>query len=326
MRSPPMESVKIIDSSAKQDALAMISNYLYFMHFIESASPHTIRAYTLDLQQFFELQSLVFSETAPPPPLPKKQKLQNLEKNIPELLRRIFKQHWGKLTSSSRNRKVACLKSFFQWAHNQSHFETNYSFKIHCPQVPKKIPHYISVDEALNLLDLFTKTHPVGITESHKILFLLLYGCGLRVQEACSLRWQNLNLERNTLLILGKGQKERQIPLPAFVAEFFKTLDRPFLQAFYVLTNSDAPLNPRSAYSLIQSMGKLAGLQKPLHPHALRHSFATHLLTNGINLRYLQNLLGHASLNATEKYTHLNIQHLSEVVQRSHALNKLKTT
>jgi site-specific recombinase XerD len=187
------------------------------------------------------------------------------------------------------------------------------------PKLATKIPHFISVDEALAILQTF-KTFPKNPkNQTIQLLFLLLYGAGLRVSEACQLKWESVNLARRELRILGKGQKMRVIAFPTMLQNALAEL-RGTQREVYIW--GAQPLQVRTAYNYIRLVGQRGGLSKPIHPHALRHSFATHLLNDGADLRIIQEMLGHASLNATEKYTHVSISKLSETMENFHPLGK----
>jgi integrase/recombinase XerC/integrase/recombinase XerD len=279
----------------------LVDNFLKYMTFIKSASPLTIKHYRLDLSQAFS-QNKSITET--------------------ELLataRSAFNQ-WAHLSLASRNRKAATLKSFFSWAFDQNLTEKDLSLQIACPKVPKKLPHFLSVDEVLSVLHDFDKHDGKFLRE--KVLFLLLYGGGLRVSEACALRWNDIQWSQKTLRVLGKGSKERLVALPTLSIEVLQRWKKQ--SGFDEFVFGELALNPRTAYEMIRQSGRRAGLLKPLHPHALRHSFATHLLSSGANLRTLQELLGHESLQATEKYTHLGIDQLARTMENLHPLGKGK--
>lgn len=282
-----------------------ITKYLNFMVFVKSASPLTIKHYTLDLNQAFKYDN-------------KSHNIRTFwtEEELLQTAREAF-NGWAHLSLASRNRKAATLKSFFSWAFAEGLIERDLSLQITCPRVPRKIPHFISVDEALAVLNSFN-TNEIPLRE--KVLFLLLYGGGLRVSEACNLKWSQVQISQRALRVLGKGGKERIIILPSLTVEILAQWQKESSFAEYVL--GDGPLNPRTAYEMVRQSGRRAGLLQPLHPHALRHSFATHLLTSGANLRTLQELLGHESLSATEKYTHLGIDHLARTMEALHPLGK----
>jgi integrase/recombinase XerC/integrase/recombinase XerD len=152
-----------------------------------------------------------------------------------------------------------------------------------------------------------------------QLLFLLLYGAGLRVSEACNLKWESVNITRRELRIHGKGDKTRVISFPTMLQRALAQL-RETQSSIYIW--GAEPLNVRTAYNYIRLAGQWGGLSKPIHPHALRHSFATHLLNDGADLRIIQEMLGHASLNATEKYTHVSVAKLGETMENFHPLGK----
>lgn len=284
-----------------------IDKYLKYMAFIKSASPLTIKHYSLDLVQAFNYED----------PSVKSKSISETELLL--TARAAFNQ-WAHLSLASRNRKAATLKSFFSWAFEESLTEKDLSVQITCPKVPKKLPHFVSVDEALSVLKSFDGDVKIPLKE--KVLFLLLYGGGLRVSEACNLKWSEVQTAQKVLRVKGKGSKERVVALPSLTVEVLLKWKKESSFDEYVF--GEKPLNSRTAYEMVRQSGLRAGLLKPLHPHALRHSFATHLLSSGANLRTLQELLGHESLQATEKYTHLGIDQLARTMENLHPLGKGK--
>lgn len=304
----------------------IVIKYLKYMENIKSASPHTLKAYALDLSQAYNLHKFEVSD----------QKRENFS---PEFRlshpttpafdsKQIFNEtqkalhQWAKLSLSSRNRKIATLKSFFSWLYEESLIDRDYSHQLHTPKVPQKLPHFISVDEILSCLNSF-KMEPGVDEQQQQVLFLLLYGAGLRISEACSIAWKDISFSERQLLIHGKGQKERLISAPQITFDALKKLKamthKNSLQDFVF---GEKPLGTRKGFEWIRRRGIAANLLKPLNPHALRHSFATHMLGSGSNLRTLQKLLGHESLRATERYTHLSIDHLARVMESTHPLGK----
>ena len=290
----------------------LIDKYLKHQRNINSFSELSLKAYALDLKQAF----------------PNKQKRIQLTAEIWDEVRKSLSV-WGHLSLASRNRKIATLKSFFAWLFEEKYTDVNYANQLHCPKVPQKIPHFLSVDEIIAVLKYLNIQLQKPQEEKarqklldQKSLFLLLYGAGLRISEACSLKWKNIQLSEQKILVLGKGNKERYSILPSFCKEHFSDLQRIKNDNDFIF--GELAMNSRAGYELIRSLGKAAELMNPLHPHALRHSYATHLLASGTNLRVLQKLLGHESLQATEKYTHLSVDHLSRLIDRTHPLAKLK--
>lgn len=296
--------------------------YLKYLDDVKTASPHTIKSYATDLEQFFSFFN-------------KRKNLYGLEGKLIEgvtprfldewtdadllLSSQKVQRLWSSLKPASRNRKVATLKSFFGWLFENHFIEQDLSLQLVSPKVPARIPHFLSVDEVWALFKALDDSK----TSDQKTLTLLglLYGGGLRVSEACNSLWSNFDSSSGTLRIVGKGGVERLAALPAAVA---KNLDKLPHAGPYILGGDEA-LHTQTAYLWIRGLGARAGLLKPLHPHALRHSFATHLLNGGSDLRVLQELLGHKSLAATQKYTHLSMDSLTRTLENHHPLGRKKT-
>lgn len=304
-------------SKDRQALFFLIHKYLNYIKNIKSFSPLTIKSYQLDLGQAFGLK------------LGGVELISDFEKytlgedSTKKLLSwaRLAQHQWKDLSLASRNRKSATLKSFFHWLYDEKYTDLNLSTQILSPKVPKKIPHFISVDEILSILNSYREEEDL----QSKTLFLVLYGGGLRISEACQLRWSDIDWSKRSLRVKGKGQKERICVLPQLSIDTLKSWwqKKSYLSDEFVFADGQ-PLNPRAAYEIIRQRGLKARLLKPLHPHCLRHSFATHLLASGANLRTLQELLGHESLQATEKYTHLGVDHLARQLEKNHPLGKKK--
>ena len=311
------------------ELISTLNKYLNSLSFIQSCSAHTLRAYQIDLSQAFKLQSLLVKQID----LGKnstenlltffKEDKKSIEINSDDELLKIARQaqtRWAKLSLASRNRKTACLKSFFNWLYEKQYSEKQLSLFLSSPKVMSKIPNFLSLDESLQVCRYLLNSKDTNNT-TEKILFFLLYGAGLRISEACSLTFKDIHWQEAKIRIIGKGQKERYIPLPPISLQILKAhhLSSPTKYVW-----GDSALDTRAAYEKIRNLGRNAGLNRKLNPHALRHSYATHLLSSGSDLRILQELLGHANLQATQKYTHLNLSELSEKMQRLHPASKLK--
>lgn len=273
----------------------IINKYMKFMENVRSSSPHTLRAYRGDLEDVFQGRKTLLE---------------------PEILSVISaaQSKWRSLSFATRNRKIATLKSFLGYLCEEKLISRDLRHQLVSPKVPKRLPHYISVDEAISVLGWMEKQPE---QEQSALLFHLLYGCGLRISEACNVKFNDINVSGRTIRVLGKGGKDRLIAVPDRVMERIVRLSS---RENFIW--GEQALDPRAGYELIRKLGARAGLLKPLHPHALRHSYATHLLSSGANLRTLQELLGHTSLTATEKYTHLTIDQLARTLEKCHPLSK----
>lgn len=290
----------------------MIHNYLKTLDLQETASTNTIKSYAKDLEQFLSsivpckisvVDDLSIHCNGFEPLLTENDVKMALQKTL---------NSWAELSLASRNRKISCLKSFFDWAEQKGIIEHNPTLHIIAPKVPFKTPHFLSIDEVQAVMAVLKTKSLV-----EKKLFALLYGGGLRISEATNLKWSQLEKNKHSLRVLGKGKKERMVSLP--------------IPAWDILVADQGEpnstilgLSPQQAYIRVREWGRSAGLTKNLHPHALRHSMATHLLSSGADLRILQELLGHDSLATTQRYTHLQLQHLATSLEKHHPLSQNK--
>lgn len=343
-------------------AASLAIKWLKSLHFINSSSQHTLLSYAVDLSQFLsplgpckirvnltdsglhiynqgqntndftpnrvhqgkptEPHSQLSAQSLKATPLSESQRLE-FEQSLVQLCKKALGQ-WSELTPSTRNRKFACLKGFFKWIYLENQTLSDLSRKVNLPKVPKKLPHFISVDEALYLIEQLDRALKNECKNIHRdrALILLLYGGGLRVSEACQLLSDHIYLGQSQIRVLGKGNKERMVHLPALSMGSLRELLEHQKERTRYLFGRD-PLCSRKAYSIVRGWGAKSQFLKPLTPHSLRHSFATHLLTSGANLRTLQELLGHTSLTATEKYTHITTDALAETLRKSHPLAQM---
>lgn len=284
---------------------SLICLFLKHLESVESASPHTVRAYQSDLYQAF-----------------KKVRNATFEPRLFLDFCRQAQASWSNLSQNTRNRKLGTLKSFAGYLFEKNRTTEDLRVFLSGPKNQQKIPHFISADEAIGLIkkiqsEIANCADPLE-KESLKFdyaLILLLYGGGLRVSEACNLRFKNVFPDKNALCILGKGNKERFVAVSKIVMS--AVLRLPVKGEFIWGEN---PLSTRKAYAQVRAWGLRADILTPLHPHALRHSFATHLLSSGASLRTLQELLGHSSLSATQKYTHVATAQIAEMLEAHHPL------
>ena len=295
------------------------SLFLNYMFYTKKISSHTLRAYTFDLKDFFDTSGtwgdLNISSVKKTPILTKKDKKefeQEIKKNMEETTSK-----WRKLSASSKGRKLASLRSFIRWLSENEYIEEDFRHLFKAPKTPVKIPNFLSVDEIFIIIRKLREEKDGKDIYRDRCLFFLLYGGGLRVGEACHLQTKHIDWENKVLKIKGKGGKERLVVLPMQSFEHLKPFknNKPYLFG-------EKPLSVRKAYDIIRNLGRKSGILKPLHPHALRHSFATHLLSGGSDLRILQELLGHKSLMATQKYTHLDLIHLSKTLEKHHPIHQ----
>ena len=281
-------------------------------------SPHTVRAYRSDLEQLRD-----FLETEYGLAFPAGNDAEAWGMVREEHLRRFVRELMGRDEPASVSRKVAALRTFFNFLVNRHGFRENPAALLRAPRGRRHLPVYLEEEEVDQLLDI------EGVDElklRDRAILELMYACGLRVSEVVGLDRENIDFAGGVVRVLGKGRKERIVPLGKIAARVLeKYLEkrgpaRETAGAALFLNARGGRLSSRSVADLVRKYGLKAGIQKNLTPHAVRHSFATHLLQNGADLRVIQELLGHSSLATTQRYTHIDVKRLLEVYDRAHPL------
>jgi integrase/recombinase XerC len=233
--------------------------------------------------------------------------------------------------AATTQRKLAALRAFYRYLARREDLKSNPCAELSAPKLRRKLPRFVNVDTAAELMEVPEATREGPLALRDEALLEVLYGAGLRVSEVCGLSLGDLELAEGTARVLGKGSKERIVPLGAKA--------RAALSAYLPLRAQVAPsglalsavdavfvsvrglrLSVRQVQVLVKRYGTVATGTSELHPHALRHSFATHLLDAGADLRSIQELLGHASLSTTQRYTHVSTDQLQAVYTRAHPL------
>ena len=228
-----------------------------------------------------------------------------------------------KVARASMARSVSCLKNFFRFLARENVVHNDAIMAVKSAKVGHGLPHPLTAEDAKQFLELakdMAKTPWEGYRD--KALYTLLYGCGLRISEALSLNVKDVTSNPNVLVITGKGNKQRLVPvLPAVHHELLLYLNHhpnPTPESpFFVGTRGDR-INPGVVQRNVRIIRHAMGLPETVTPHAFRHSFATHLLQGGGDLRTVQELLGHASLSATQRYTEITTEHLEQVYEHAH--------
>ncbi|MGI8990447.1 MAG: tyrosine recombinase XerC [Bryobacteraceae bacterium] len=275
-----------------------------------NVSPHTLLAYESDLRDFIAY----FSPPGDPPPPIGDFDLLKLREWMAHL-------HDRQLAAVSIQRKAAALRTFFKFLVREGHAKTNVARLLRLPKAGRKLPAVMTAEQAAALLDgavaeTLDRPHPkrdVAILE-------LLYGCGLRVSELVGLNVEDIDREARWLRVRGKGRKERQVP---FTGKAAAALDRYFGNRLgprpaVFLNHRGGRLSVRGVSGLVKFYATYLAGDSSIHPHSFRHAFATHLLSDGADLRAIQELLGHASLSTTQKYTQLALTDLMAVYDRAH--------
>ena len=310
-----------------------VGQFLNYLRSVRNASPHTLRSYENDLSQFVAFLTPPGTET---PALA----------NVTHLMIREFVAHLHDLNleKSSIARKLAAIRSFFKFAVREGMVIRNPARLVATPKLPKRIPSVLSAEDLNAFLDGVVAgpatdsgcRKRAGASNENRLLVRrdraileLLYASGLRVSELTGLNLADMDRKELMLRVRGKGNKERIIPYggkaeqaleaygPARDDILRKAGSRGDSQAVF-LNHSGTRLTPRSVARIVKKYVRLINVNWDLHPHSLRHAFATHLLADGADLRAIQELLGHSSLSTTQRYTHASIRQLLEVYDKAH--------
>ena len=286
-------------------------------------SPRTVEAYRRDLERFTAFWENEFANSpAAKTPLSK----------IDTLAVRSYLAHLhrDRLANRSLARHLSTLRSFFRWACREGLLEKNPARGLPSPRVPKTLPRAMSLPDTERLLA--ADEDEAFVPERERALFELLYATGLRVSEAAGLDLSDVDFSSRLVRVTGKGSRERIVPfgeaaadalreyLPSREALLHRAVGGPAAREGEPLfvNARGGRLTSRSMARLLKRRLRAAGLPEEISPHALRHTFATHLLQAGADLRAIQELLGHASLSTTQKYTHLDAARLAEVYRNAH--------
>jgi integrase/recombinase XerC len=230
---------------------------------------------------------------------------------------------------SSVARKVAAARTWMKWLRRNGTIDASPADELASPKVRRPLPTFLGVDAAKEVVESPVSDTPLGLRD--RAVLEVLYGSGLRVSELAGLSLGDVDLGRGEVRVLGKGRKERIVPLGSKAVEAIRAwlavrsgvvhpkLGTQDAHALF-LTGKGARLAVRAVQTLVQKYGILGAGRGDLHPHALRHTCATHMLNGGADLRAIQEMLGHASLSTTQKYTHVSIEHLMKVYDRAHPL------
>ena len=298
-----------------------IEKFIHSLGTEKGYSEHTIRNYRIDLMQFLDF-------------LREKQAAE-VEKASPgidfRLIREYFGRLFGRYTRTTIARKLSALRSFFAFLEKRGVSLGNPAADVSTPKQEKTLPTYLPVDDMFRLLDRPDRERPLGLRDL--AMLEVLYSCGIRVSELAGLNLSSVDFDQRLVRVVGKGNKERIVPIGR---EALKAL-RAYLEASLTVrkkAGSDSRNSPlfvnyrggrlstRSISKIVKKYGREGGLMVDITPHSLRHTFATHLLDGGADLRSVQELLGHVSLSTTQKYTHVSLDKLMEIYDKAHPRSK----
>jgi integrase/recombinase XerC len=306
------------------DLQPLIDRYTTFLRIEKNVSAHTLRNYLSDLLQFFafvekpheraEVREVAVSEIN--------------HHHIHAFLSTLYRHH----KKSSIGRKLSAIKSFLRFLLREGVIERDPTLHIGSPKKDQPLPTYLPIDDMFRLLEAPPLDTPTGLRD--RAILEVLYSCGLRVSELVGLNWHDVDTNLEVVRVKGKGNKERIVPIgrkalaaldcyrgeiPALVVPKRQHALSSLSTAWPIFLNTRGErLTTRSVARLVAGYARSCGIALKTSPHALRHTFATHLLDAGADLRAIQELLGHSSLSTTQKYTHVNLDRLMQVYDKAH--------
>lgn len=297
-------------TDGKNETQCYVDNFIESLKSERNFSEHTIVNYRLDLMQF-----LSFIE---------KNKLPLFSIDRSSARSALYQLESQKYSRRSLARKISAIRSFFRWLMREGKTKANPFDLISTPKLQKKLPNFLYQEEIEKLLSVQDLKKLLG-KRDHAILELL-YSSGIRVSEAIKLNLSDIDFDSGEIRVFGKGRKERIVLIGKFAISAIKDylMEKGKGQNRAIFLNKRGErLTERSVERMIKIYAKKAGIEKPITPHTLRHTFATHLLSNGADLRTVQELLGHSSLSTTQVYTHVTKEKLKSVYDLAHPRAKV---
>lgn len=285
-----------------------IDTFIQYLQSERNASPHTLEAYRRDLDQF---SSFIRDQIDPSLTI---QQITHLH------IRRYLASVHKELARSSIGRKLAAIRSLFRFLLRRGFLAKNPAELVSTPKKEKKLPFHLNVDDVTSLVE--APKEPDTLSVRDRAILETLYSSGLRVSELTGLNVGGIDSGRGSVRVLGKGGKERIVPLgskaAAALADYLDARGNPAPEAPLFINARGGRLTRRSVARIVDRYLRHLTTMKKASPHTLRHTFATHLLEGGADLRAIQEMLGHASLSTTQKYTHVSIDRLLEVYDKAH--------
>lgn len=308
-----MKSVYNGEMGGLNDLDHWLQKYLDGLRFQRRASPHTLRAYEGDLKDWLRTAG---------------SKVPDFQKNLTPLrLRSYVADLYDRLDRASIARRLSAIRSFLRFLRQSGVVQRDVGSLVPSPKVDKKLPEFLKIEDMLELIEAPDVSSFLGLRD--RALLEILYGSGLRVSELTGLNWKDVDIEGSWVRVLGKGSKERLVPFGAAAAKAAQAYRGALEAKSPLAVTADAPmfvnyrgtrLTPRSVARTLERHLVRAALMKRVSPHGLRHSFATHLLAAGADLRTIQEMLGHSRLSTTQKYTHLDLGVLMDEYRMRHPL------
>lgn len=289
------------------DMKVHIDNFLRYLDLQKGASVHTLRAYRKDLEEFDE-----FVKKGPE------------EVEMIDVRAFVARQIKNGLNKTTAGRRLAAVRSFLKYLYREGYIKANPAKFVSTPKTQKLLPKFLTVDEAFSLIE---QPKGIGFMQARdRAILELLYSSGLRVSEVAGLTMEDVNTKEGLVKVKGKGKKERILPVGSKAVDAMKSylVEKMLLKRrnkAVFLNNRGEKLSDRGIRRIVVKYAKQVGIGGSIGPHTMRHTFASHLLQSGADLRVIQELLGHSSLSTTQKYTHLDITHLMDIYDKAHPLS-----
>lgn len=291
--------------------------FLTYIKVEKNLADNTYRAYETDLQQFIEFWETITAT-------------EGLELPLRSTLERfLVSLYYKKIDKSSIARKLSCFKSFEKFVRI---YDINLELKLARPRLDKKLPIYLSVDEIFHLLDKINNDElPTKRPYRDKAILELLYATGIRCSELINIKLSDVDFSNKVIRIFGKGRKERlalfgQKAHDKLMDYLSKERNIESVQEYLFVNARNTKLTARSVQRILEMFRAFLKIDRKITPHKIRHSFATHMLNQGVDLRVVQELLGHATLSSTEKYTHVSSQQLAKMCDTLHPIHSMVKT
>ncbi|MFK5951395.1 MAG: tyrosine recombinase XerC [Methylococcales bacterium] len=293
-------------------ATIILASYFQYLEFEKRVSVHTLKSYQRDIKHL--LNYCVAQKI---------QQWQDIQ--VTDIRNHIASRHRKGIASKSLQRELSAIRSFYNYQIKNQHLQNNPARHIKAPKQEKKLPKVLDVDQMSGILE----SSPDSILEIRDLaMFELFYSSGLRLSELSALNMDDIDLvDRELRVLKGKGNKQRNLPVGSkaisALEKWLKCRTETLDSAIFI-SNKGKRLGQRSIQLRLDRWCKKIGLPEHVHPHMLRHSFASHLLESSHDIRAVQELLGHSNLSTTQIYTHLDFQHLAEVYDNAHPRAKKK--
>ena len=293
-----------------------IENFKYHLKIERGLSENSIKSYVYDIKKFYDF---IINNNF---------KLNPKEVNI-NLIKEFLYINSGKIKSRSQSRQISSLKSFFGYLVFENIIKKSPIDIIDTPKVGRKLPQTLTHDEVNLIIESIKLKSRNGIR--NRAIIETLYGSGLRVSELINLKISNIYFQEDLIMILGKGNKQRFVPMSYYSKKYIKkyinkirskkAIKKNFHDYLFINKNGEK-LSRVSIFNIVKDLMNVLNLNKTISPHTFRHSFATHILENGADLRSIQQMMGHENITTTEIYTHVDTRHLSKVLEKYHPRSK----